>query len=186
MRGTILAGAEDIARGAPHCRGRGSTRRRRRRARTLHAGVHVRLVVIADIEHVVVAFEHAGQAAEADVGRAAVTALRDDAHAGAAQRPLRRGDARRDRRRIAEQRVNPGNLPRSLRIGRRENFQASGRVDCDQLVAGRLHRRIDRVARAQRFAAALAGAMSGIERVRPMHAPPAPSADPPRAAGCRR
>src|ERR1700730_546137 len=89
----VLAGAEDIARGRPQCWGGGGPRRRRRRARALHAGVHVRLVVVTDIENVVVAFEHAGQAAEADVGRAAVTTLRDDAHAGAPQRPLAWGDA---------------------------------------------------------------------------------------------
>ena len=43
--------------GADGRRGRGA-RRRRRRARALHAGVHVRLVVVADVEHVVVALEH--------------------------------------------------------------------------------------------------------------------------------
>src|ERR1700694_1335981 len=75
----VFAGAEDIAWGRPQCRGGGGPRRRRRRARALHAGVHVRLVVVTDVEHVVVAFEHARQAAKADVGRATVTALRDNA-----------------------------------------------------------------------------------------------------------
>jgi hypothetical protein len=49
-------------------------------AEALHAGVHVASVVVADVEHVVVALEHAGEAAEADVGGAAVAALGDDAH----------------------------------------------------------------------------------------------------------
>ena len=53
----------------------------------LHAGVHVGLVVVADVEHVVVALEHPRQAAEADVGGAAVAALRDDAHVVAALAP---------------------------------------------------------------------------------------------------
>ena len=48
----------------------------RRRAGTLDAGVHVGLVVVADVEHVVVALEHPGQAGETDVDGAAVPALR--------------------------------------------------------------------------------------------------------------
>ena len=51
----------------------------RRRAGALHAGVHVALVVVTDEQHVVAALEHAGQAAEADVDRAAVAALADHA-----------------------------------------------------------------------------------------------------------
>ena len=47
----------------------------RRRTRTLHAGVHVGLVVVADVEDVVVALEHPGQAGHADVDGAAVAAL---------------------------------------------------------------------------------------------------------------
>ena len=58
----------------------GRRARRRRGGRTaLHAGVHVAAVVVADVEHVVIALEHAREAAEADVGGAAVAALRDDA-----------------------------------------------------------------------------------------------------------
>ena len=75
-----LAGAEDVARLLAHRRRRRGARRRRRRRRALHAGVHVGFVVVADVEHVVVALEHAGQAAEADIGRAAVAALGDHAH----------------------------------------------------------------------------------------------------------
>ena len=133
----VLAGAEDVAGRGPDRRRRRGARRRRRRARALHAGVHVRLVVVADVEHVVVALEHARQAAEADVGRAAVAALRDHADVAAAERALRRRDARGDRRGVAEQRMDPRNLPRRLRIRRREHFEAAGRVDGDQLVVGR-------------------------------------------------
>ena len=49
------------------------------RARTLHARVHVGLVVVTDVEHIVAALEHPGEGAEADVDGGAVTALRDDA-----------------------------------------------------------------------------------------------------------
>src|SRR5450631_2334505 len=165
----VFAGAEDIARRGPHCRGRGGTRGRRCRARALHTRVHVRLVVVTDIEHVVVAFEHARQAAEADVGRAAVTALRNNACRRVPEHALCGGDAGRDRGRIAEKRVNPWNLPRSLRIRRREHFKATRCVDRYQLVSGCLHRGIDGVARAQRFAATLTGTVPGIERVRAVH-----------------
>jgi hypothetical protein len=41
----------------------------------LHAGVHVGLVVVVDVENVVAALEHAGQTAESDVHGAAVSAL---------------------------------------------------------------------------------------------------------------
>ena len=57
-------------------------RRGRRRARALHAGVHVGLVVVADEEHVVVSLEHPRQAGEADVHGAAVAPLADHPHVG--------------------------------------------------------------------------------------------------------
>ena len=61
-------------------RRRGRAGRWRRRRGALHAGVHIGFVVVADVEHVIVALEHAGEAAEPDIGRAAIPALRDDAH----------------------------------------------------------------------------------------------------------
>ncbi len=161
----VLAGAGDVARrGSDRRRGR-SARRGRRGAGTLHAGVHVRLVVVADVEHVVVALEHSRETSEADVGGAAVAALRDHAHVVAALHAHRRGDARRDRRGVAEQRMNPRDLPRGLRVRRGEHFEAAGRVDGDDLVVRGAHRRIDGVARAERLAATLAGAMPRVERV---------------------
>ena len=92
-------------------------------------------------------------------------------------RPLhahRRRDAGGHRRGVAEQRVDPRDLPRGLGIGRREHLEAAGRVDGDQLAVGRAHRRVDRVARAERLAAALAGAVAGVERVGALHVRPAP------------
>jgi hypothetical protein len=70
---------------------------------------------------------------------------------------------------VAEQRVDPRNLPRGFRVGRGEHFQAAGGVGGDQLVVGRVHRGVDRVARAERLAAALAGAVAGVERVGALH-----------------
>ena len=161
-----LAGAEHVAGlGTDRRRGRGARGRRRRRG-ALHAGVHVAFVVVADVEHVIVALEHAGQAAEADIGRAAVAALRDGAHLGAALDAHRRRNAGGDRRGIAEQRMQPGDLPRRFRIGRGEHFEAAGGVDRDQLAVGRAHGGIDGIARAERLAASLAGAMAAGQRVR--------------------
>ena len=116
ISGTFLPGAEDVAGlRADGRRGRGA-RGRRRRAGALHAGVHVGLVVVADVEHVVVALEHARQAAEADVGGAAVAALRD--RRARRSRPLTRSAAATPVATaggVAEQRVDPRDLPRRLR-----------------------------------------------------------------------
>ncbi len=169
ISGTFLPVPNTLPGSRPDRHRRRRARGRRRRARALHAGVHVRLVVVADVEHVVVALEHAGQAAEADVGGAAVAALRDHADVAAALHAHRGGDAGRHRRRIAEQRVDPRDLPRRLRIRRREHLEAAGGVDGDHLVVRGAHRGVDRVARAERLAAALARAVPGIERVGPLH-----------------
>ena len=163
--GHALAGAENIARLRTHGRRRGGARRRRRRRGTLYAGVHIGFVIVADIEHVIVALEHAGQAAEADVGGAAIAALRNCAHLGPAFHAHGGGNAGRDRGGIAEQRMQPWSLPRGFRIGRGEHFQAAGGVNGDQIVVGGAHRGVDGVARAQRLAAALAGAVAAGERI---------------------
>ena len=86
-------------------------------------------------------------------GAAAVPALRDDPHLAPALHLQCCGDSGRDRRSVAEQAVDPGNLPRGFGIGRREHLQATGGVGRDQLVAGRVHGRVDRVTRAERFPA---------------------------------
>ena len=161
-----LATVQAIARrGACDGRGRG-TRGRGRLARALYAGVHVGLVVVADVEHVIVAFEYARQAAHADIGSAAVAALGDYAHVFSASGAQRGRDSRANRRRVTEQRVDPRQAPGRLRVGRGENFQAAGRVGGDELIVGGTQRGVDHVARAQRLAAALAGTMPRVERVR--------------------
>jgi hypothetical protein len=118
----VLAGAEDVAGLVPD-RGRGGgARRRRRGAGALDAGVHVGLVVVTDVEHVVVALEHARQTPEADVGGAAVAALGDDLDVVAALDAHGRGNAGGDRGGVAEERVDPGDLPRGLGVGRGEHL----------------------------------------------------------------
>ena len=87
---------------------------------------------------------------------------------------LQRGrDAGRDRRRVAEQRVEPGQLPGRLRVRRREDLEAAGRVRGDQPALGRAHRGVEHVAGAERLAAALAGAVARGERVRALRCAPA-------------
>ncbi len=147
--------------------GRGAGRGRGR-ARTLHPGVHVGLVVVADVEHVVVALEHAGQAGQPDVDRPAVAALGDDTYVVAAGRLQCRGDAGRDRRGVGEQRVQPRQLPGALRVGRGEDLEAAGGVDGDELAAGRRDRGVEHVAGGQGLAAPLAGAVAGVQRVAPL------------------
>ena len=78
----------------------------------------------------------------------------------------RRRDAGRDRGRVAEQRVEPRDPPRGLGVGRREHLEAAGRVHRDELAVRRAHRRVERVASAERLAASLAGAVARVERVR--------------------
>ena len=69
------------------------------------------------------------------------------------------------RGRVAEQRVDPRQPPGGLREGRREDLQAAGRVGGDQATAGGAQRGVERVARAERLAAALAGAVALGDRV---------------------
>src|SRR5262249_3180020 len=80
--------------------------------------------------------------------------------------PHGRGNPRRYRRRIAEQRMEPGDLPGGLGIGSCEYFEATRCIDRGELAAGRSHGCIDGVAGAQCLAASLARAMAAGERVR--------------------
>ncbi len=146
----------------------GRARRRWRGARALHARVHVRLVVVADVEHVVAPLEHPRQARHADVDGAAVATLAHDAHVLATLCPQRRGDARRNGGRVPEQRVDPGDPPRGLGVRRREDLEAARRVRGDHLTVGGTHGGVQRVARAERLPAALAGAVAACDRVRPL------------------
>ncbi len=153
-------GADGLGRRRACCGWRG--------AGALHAGVHVGLVVVADEQHVVVALEHPREAAEADVDRPAVAGLGDDAHVVHSLHLQRGGDAGCDRGGVAEERVEPRDPPRGLGIGGREDLEAAGRVDRDELALGRPHRGVECVAGAERLAASLTGSMARVEGVRPV------------------
>ena len=148
---------------------RRGTRGRGRRGAALHAGIHVRLIVVADVEHIVIAVEHAGEAAHADIGGAAVTALGDHADRGLPvllrTDPIGRSHTGRDSRRIAEERMQPRHSPGAFRIRRREDFQAPGGIRHGDPAVGFFHRRVQRVAGAEGLAAALAGAVSRFQRI---------------------
>ena len=135
MSGRFLPVPNTLPGASPTAMRGGCARGRRGCARgSLDAGVHVGLVVVADVEHVVVALEHPGQAPEADVGGAPVAALGHDLDVGPC--PCRRRAAATPvatAGRVAEQGVEPGNLPGGFGIGSGENLEATGRVDGDQL-----------------------------------------------------
>ena len=140
-------------------------------AGALHAGVHVRLVVVADVQHVVVALEHAGQAGHADVDRAAVAAL---GHHRMSVRPLAFSAA-------ATPDATAAAFPNSeCSHGICQEVSGNGVENTSRqpvaltaiilpLVA-RMHG-VERVARAERLAAALAGAMPAGQRVGAAAAP---------------
>ena len=160
-----LALPEHIARlRADGLRGR-RARRGRRGARALHARVHVRLVVVTDVEHVIVSLEHPRQARHPDIDGAAITALADDPDVLTALGAQRGGDARRDGGRVPEQRVNPRYPPRALRVGRREHLQAAGRVRGDHPPARGSHRGVKCIPCAERLPAALASTVPTRDRV---------------------
>ncbi len=182
----VLALAEGVARLGSHGLGGGGARGRRRGRRALHAGVHVGLVVVTDEEHVVVAFEHARQAAEADVDGPAVAGLADDPDLGPALHAQRRGDAGGHGGSVAEQRMQPGDPPRGLGVGSGEHLQAAGRVHGDYLArpSPAWRRRARSARRALRRSPGRPGARSrsswsGSGRT-------GPCGRPSRAAGCRR
>ena len=165
----VLALAENVAWLRPHRHGGRGTCGWRRGAGALHACVHVSLAVVADVEHVIVALEHAGQAAETDVGGAAVSALGNHAHIVAPLDFHRRSNARGDRCGVTEYRMYPWNLPRGFRVGCGKHFQAACGIRRNKLVVASLHRGIDGIACAQCFTAALTGAVAGVERIGAAH-----------------
>ena len=79
--------------------------------------------------------------------------------------PQRRRDPGRHRGSVPEQGVQPRDLPRRLRVGRREHLEAAGGVDGHHAAAGGAHGRIDGVAGAERLATALAGPVARGQRV---------------------
>ena len=138
----------------------------RRRAGALHAGVHVRLVVVTDEEHVVVALEHPREAAEADVDGAAVAALGDHADVVAALAPSA----------AAMPVATAGALPNSEWIhgscqddsgyGVEKTSRQPVAFAATRRAVGRPHRGVEHVPRAERLAAALAGTVARGDRVR--------------------
>ncbi len=170
ISGDVLALAEHVARLRPDRLGRGGARGRRGGPRPLDAGVHVALVVVADVEHVVAALEHAGQAPKP---MSTVPPSPPWPITRTSSRPLALSAAATPGghgRRVAEEGVDPGQLPRRLGERRREDLEAAGGVGGDQVAAGRAHGGVQRVAGAERLAAALAGAVARGERVRAVHA----------------
>ena len=156
--------------GAKWLRG-GRARGGRRGRRPLHPGVHVAFVVVADVKHIIVALEHAGKAAKADVGGAAIAALRDDPGGGAAPRPPSAPSP-------SAPPQCPSRPPPHCRTasaatavatwfrgkawktpqGSRSHWRRSAALR-------RAHRGIDRIARAQGLATALTGAVARGQRI---------------------
>src|SRR5664279_131102 len=61
--------------------------------------------------------------------------------------------------------MDPWQLPRGLRVRRRKDLEAAGRVGCDQQSVGSAHRGVDGIACTERLAAALTGAVAGVQRI---------------------
>lgn len=142
---------------------------RRRSGRALNTCVHIAFVVVADVKHVVVSFEHAGQASETDISRTAVTALSDytdERFAGFfCLDACNCGHTGTDSGRVAEKRMKPGKLPAGFRIRCGEYFQATCGVSSNQAALGRAHSSVHSIAGAQGFAAALTGSVAGVQGV---------------------
>ena len=147
----------------------GRARKARRRGRALDAGVHVRLVVVAEIYHVVAALHRAGERLEADVVGAAVAADGEELVgivdlALALEDIVSRLDAAAGRRRILEGRMDVAVLPCGVRIQEGGNLEAAGRVADDRLVA--LVERAHHAAADQTCAAACAQTVAADETLR--------------------
>ena len=135
----------------------------RRGRRTLDTGVHIRLVVIAEVHHIVPALHRTGERLEADVVGAAVAADGEELVgviqlALAFEHIVSRLDAAAGRGRVLEGRVDIGILPRGVGIQEGRNLQTRGRVAHDCLVA--LVERAQHAAAHQARAAARAQAVS--------------------------
>ena len=147
----------------------GRARKARRRGRALNAGVHVRLVVVAEIYHVVTALHRAGERLEADVVGAAVAADGEELvgivdPALALEDIVSRLDAAAGRRCILEGRMDVGVLPCGERIQEGGNLKAGGRVADDRLVA--LIERAHHAAADQTCAAACTQTVAADETLR--------------------
>ena len=136
----------------------GGPRARGREPAALRAGVHVRLVVVAQVDEVVVALGRAGERLDADVAGAAVARHREHRHLvvapGRAQPGGEAGGRGRGRR---ERDVDPRDLDRRGRIHAAEHREAARRHRHDHAAVERLGDR----AQADADAAAGAGAVAG-------------------------
>ncbi len=113
-------------RSLPERRG-GGDRGMRRRAGALDAGIHVGLVVEAHVQHVVAAFQHAGQRLETDIEGAAVTA--HGQHLVVLPRCFQcRLHARGHGGRVLEQGMHPAARARPTPARRGEHLEAAGGV----------------------------------------------------------
>src|SRR5579864_8817984 len=149
-----------------HGRRRGGPGVGRRGRRPLHPRVHVALVVVADVEHVIAALEHPREAGETDVNRAPVATLANHPRVSVSLRLERGGDSARHRRGVAEQRVNPGKLPRRLGVGGGEDLEAPGGVGGDHVAARGAERGVEGEARPESLAAPLTRAVAAGDGVR--------------------
>ena len=157
----VLALPEDVLAVADRLRVGGA--RRGRRARALHACVHVRLVVVADVEHVVVPLEHAREAGEADVD---VPSSPPWATTSMSERPLTLSAAAMPvATALPKSECSRWELPGRFRVrgreasrGSRSRWRRSGGL-------GGLHGGVERVAGAERLAAALARPVTRGQRV---------------------
>ncbi len=148
-------------------RARGRARGEWRGAGALHAGVHVRLVVVADEQEAVAALERAGERLQADVVGAAVAREDDDRdllvgrqRMSPAEGALRALDAARDGGGVLEGDVQPRHVPGCRRVAGRRDLEAAGRVDDDD----RARDRAEDGADDERDAAALAERVAAAQR----------------------
>ena len=156
----VLALAERAAWLGPHSLGRHGACGRRGGPRPLHAGVHVGLVVVADVEHVIVALEHAGQGPEADIHGGAIPALAHDPDIGAALGLHGRCHTSGHGRGVPEQRVQPGDPPGGLGVRGGEHLKTPGGIDRHELPVGCPHRGIEGDAGTECLSAPRAGAVA--------------------------
>ena len=139
---------------------RGGGGRKRRGAAALNAGIHIGLVVIADIEDVLVALHRAAERLQADIHGAAVTG--DHNHLGVivALVPEAVGNAGGDRSGVFEIALNTGHRDGGLGTRAGELRRASGRNHQNGVVA----QNIKNIAENHIDHAALAGADAGRDR----------------------
>ena len=76
----IFALTENVAGFGSDCLGRCSAGGGGSRTRALDSRVHVRLIVITDVEHVIVSLEHARECSETNIHSGAIAALADHAN----------------------------------------------------------------------------------------------------------